>query len=482
MGLAFLNNVAEKKVLTHKADTFERLQALIDDADRRYERLFLLSPQLDRKLVSFQANKKSPIYRLFKYKEGFSAALVSFFIEHLNLTDGPILDPFSGTGTTSIVAASKGIPSTGIELLPIGNLIAQSRLEIARGLTSETLERLQYWKEEAPWQRCKQPKPIQTLRITKDAYSKDTETAIAQYLEYIQKESEQAQIILKFALCSILEEVSFTRKDGQYLRWDHRSGRQAGKTSFDKGVIHPFDSAIKGKLSDIIDDAEYREDRDDLFNEAPVFDTDGVHFIDGSCLYEMQKLQSNSFQAVITSPPYCNRYDYTRTYALELALLGVDEKEIVNLRQTMLSCTVENREKDLLGICQNWKKILNYCASHELLSAINAYLSHLKEIGELNNNGIPRMLDGYFKEMACIVFESARVLKKGGYMLMVNDNVRYAGASIPVDAILSDIAQQCGLETVNIMVLPSGKGNSSQQMGMHGRSVLRKCVYVWRKK
>ena len=25
------------------------------------------------------------------------------------------------------------------------------------------------------------------------------------------------------------------------------------------------------------------------------------------------------------------------------------------------------------------------------------------------------------------------------------------------------------------------KGNSSQQMGAHGRQELRKCVYVWRK-
>jgi hypothetical protein len=31
------------------------------------------------------------------------------------------------------------------------------------------------------------------------------------------------------------------------------------------------------------------------------------------------------------------------------------------------------------------------------------------------------------------------------------------------------------------MVLPTGKGNSSQQMGLHGRDMLRKCIYVWRK-
>jgi hypothetical protein len=65
---------------------------------------------------------------------------------------------------------------------------------------------------------------------------------------------------------------------------------------------------------------------------------------------------------------------------------------------------------------------------------------------------------------------------------MVNDNVRYAGASVSVDIILSEIAERLGFETEHILVLPNGKGNSSQQMGAHGREALRKCVYVWRKK
>jgi hypothetical protein len=64
---------------------------------------------------------------------------------------------------------------------------------------------------------------------------------------------------------------------------------------------------------------------------------------------------------------------------------------------------------------------------------------------------------------------------------MVNDNVRYAGASISVDMILSDLAKKLGFSIESILVLPNDKGNSSQQMGEHGREPLRKCVYVWRK-
>jgi hypothetical protein len=84
--------------------------------------------------------------------------------------------------------------------------------------------------------------------------------------------------------------------------------------------------------------------------------------------------------------------------------------------------------------------------------------------------------------MSCVVYELYRVLRSGGEVVMVNDNVRYAGASISVDLILSDIAAKIGFQIEEIAVLPIGKGNSSQQMGIHGRESLRKCVYIWRKK
>ena len=120
-------------------------------------------------------------------------------------------------------------------------------------------------------------------------------------------------------------------------------------------------------------------------------------------------------------------------------------------------------------------------SSQKYLKEVLNYLNTLKEQGELNNPGIVRMVKNYFYELGLLVFESARITKKGGYFVMVNDNVRYAGVHIPVDLILSDFASDAGYKVKEIQVLPRGKGNSSQQMGKHGRTETRKCVYIWQK-
>jgi hypothetical protein len=162
-------------------------------------------------------------------------------------------------------------------------------------------------------------------------------------------------------------------------------------------------------------------------------------------------------------------------------MLGVDETGIAALRQEMLSCTVENREKDILSINSAWAKPLIICKEQILLQKILEYLNFKKTQKKLNNNGIPRMVKGYFHEMACVLYELYRVLAPNGEVIMVNDNVRYAGASISVDLLLSEIASLLGFQIEEISILPIGKGNSSQQMGEHGKVALRKCVYRWRK-
>jgi len=85
---------------------------------------------LNRKVVSFQANKEEPIYRWFKYKEGFSSTLVKYFLSEYAPKGGKVLDPFAGAGTTLFAGQELGWESYGIELLPVGAFVMQTRQAI----------------------------------------------------------------------------------------------------------------------------------------------------------------------------------------------------------------------------------------------------------------------------------------------------------------------------------------------------------------
>jgi DNA modification methylase len=450
----------------------EEVEELDRQALGRWQPRFVEQPALSRTLVSFQGNKGRPVYRWYKYKEGFSASLVEHFLQQCGVASGTVFDPFAGSGTTLFAAAGLGLDAEGVELLPIGQELIATRQLVETEFTAKDVTALRRWSAERPWEGYLKAKPVPQLRITQGAYPKRTHEAIGWYLAAVADEkNSRVRALLRFALLCVLESVSYTRKDGQYLRWDYRSSRKQGSRPFDKGEILDFATVICRKLDEMVADI------------APALPKPrgSLRLHRGSCLDLLPDIAANSYDAIITSPPYCNRYDYTRTYALELALLGVDEPGLVALRQAMLSCTVENRAKDLLALNAAWELPVRVADEHRLLQAILGYLEGLKAKGELNNAGIPRMVRGYFYEMACVIAECARVLKPGAPLVMVNDNVRYAGASISVDVILSEFAERLGFRAESIYVLPTGKGNSSQQMGTHGREPLRKCVYVWRK-
>ena len=467
----------------HNSAEQQTALAEIDDLEKKLTQHFhnkiKLQPGLTRQLVSFQANKPRPTYRWYKYKEAFSASLIEMLLSKYGITSGRVLDPFAGSGTALFAASAAGIDADGIELLPVGQQIILTKKCLEKEFTTADVVTLKRWETERPWCQSKVRMPLSKLRITDGAYPKQTLELIEHYMGVWQKENNRVQSVLRFVLLCVLESISFTRKDGQYLRWDHRSGRRQGAKPFNKGEIVNFDKAICAKLNEICHDLEAGNNPRELFF-SKVLKGD-IRLFSGSCLDIMPTLTQNSYDAVATSPPYCNRYDYTRTYALELALIGIGEEALSKLRQDMLSCTVENRAKDLLKINPEWTNAIGVADSQELLQAILRYLEAEKAGGRLNNNGIPRMVRGYFYEMACIINECTRVLKPNAPLFMVNDNVRYAGVSISVDMILSNIAENLGFHVENILVLPDGKGNSSQQMGKHGRDPLRKCVYVWRK-
>lgn len=453
----------------------------------RFRKVIAPNPDLDRRLVSYQADKETPLYRWFKYREGFTVRLVQYLLEQVHPLPGVLLDPFAGSGTALFGAAALGWTAHGIEVLPVGCYAVQGRRSAdlvdpdAFAAVSETLKYVGYADHFDT--AC----ALQHIAITRGALPVESERDLGGYIAYCNKHihDEHLRRVALFAAFCVLEDISFTRKDGQYLRWDERSGRSQGAKPFNKGVILPFARAISEKLDQIAYDLKYGRH----FHPVEVQATLAIEVAQGSCLEQLPLIGDGSIDAILTSPPYCNRYDYTRTYALELVFLHANHESVTKLRQAMLSCTVENKSKRdemrrqyaVLGRQDDFVRVDTTFESQPALQEVLSILDKLRDAGQLNNPNIARMVRNYFYEMCFVIFEMARVLAPGGHVMMVNDNVQYAGEEVPVDLILSSVAEEFGLETERIWTLARGKGNSSQQMGIHGRTELRKCVYVWRK-
>ena len=174
---------------------------------------------------------------------------------------------------------------------------------------------------------------------------------------------------------------------------------------------------------------------------------------------------------------------------MELAYLGSTDTSIKQLRQALLSCTVENKSKiqelnDLylsLNKEKDFYNVLQLIENNPTLNEINNNLIKRSEVGDINNRGILQMVKGYFTELTFVYMELFRVCKSGAKVAFVNDNVRYGGEIIPVDYISTYIAQQIGFKPVKIYSLKQQKGNSSQQMAKFGRAPLRKSITIWEK-
>ena len=463
------------------------------DLERRYENILEETDEFNRTLVSFQASKTDTLHSWIKYREGFSSELVEILLHRFGLKPGAtVLDPFAGSATTLLVAKMLGIDAVGIELLPHCHLAWDAKSRVFEYNIDELREIREMVREiDIPEIDASFPH----LRITRTAFSRQAESDLLSLGEILDSAeiSSNAKLLSKLILTSILEEISYTRKDGQYLRWDRRAGKiiernkkriASGKKptkAIHKGELTSVRRAFMNALNKVIVDiSELQREPLDLQSKQ--------RLIRGNTLYELPKFESNSIDAVITSPPYANRYDYTRTYALELAYLGVEE-EIFDLRQRQLSCTVENRSKlekieefyRSIGELDRYKYILGTVQNNKAFIEINEALNLRNKRGEVNNRGIIRMIEQYFTELTFVFAELYRVCKPGASVAFVNDNVRYAGEVIPVDLLSTNLAESLGFEPVSVLVLPQRKGNSSQQMKKYGRTALRKSITIWKK-
>ncbi len=463
----------------------------------RYTPILDVTTKFDRRSVSYQLSKKDLLHSWLKYKEGFSANLVNILLDEMHAAPGNfIMDPFMGSGTTALVCKMRDINCIGFDILPISAISIDAKANVLNYDIVEIEELLAAFAAiKLPSDYCK---TTPYITITDTAYPEFNEKFISYATEWINASHYSSEAKNLFTLCMVnsLERCSFTWKSGQYLSWDSRAKKvqrtnqaraAAGKKllpeKYVRPVIENIQAAVADELRHVISDISMIQAQGLQENQAI------INFQQSSALYALPTMSDNCLTGVITSPPYCNRYDYTRTYALELVYLGLGDKEVKQLRQDLLSCTVESASKvealkafyTSIGAAERFVQIQNALLENEAFQEIRTALEQRNQAGELNNNGIIRMVEGYFTELSFIYAELYRICKPGATVAFVNDNVRYGGEVIPVDYLSTSLAEQFGFVAEKIYCLQQQKGNSSQQMKKYGRVPLRKSITIWKK-
>ncbi len=400
-------------------------------------------------VVSYVGNKNVPFLRIYRYKEAFAFDFVMDFLRRFEVdSDDYVFDPFSGLGTTMFASMICGIPSVGIDKLPIAYFNSKT-LPLFLLLAENELKGI--WISLTPKiQKSKPADVAMDVPIMKIAFDEETLLTLRKLKSAIEDLSLPYRDIFLLLFFSILEECSFTSKDGQFLRLNRNK-----KTS------SPID-AMNIKIAQVEEDVR----RMKLFS-SDISKND--NFMPDMYYGDTRDLSDIKFKKrptiIITSPPYANRYDYTRTYALELCFHFVRNfEELKAVRFGILRSHIESKIRK------------SEVPLHPVIKEVVEILGRKK----LNNPKIPSMITTYFIDMQKVITEWFKVLAPGAKVAMVVDNVRFEGELIPVDLVLSEMAEEAGFEVKEIIVARY-KGNSSQQMKKYGRVPVRESVVIWEK-
>lgn len=375
--------------------------------------------------------RSDPVHRWFVFPHSYSPALVRHLIERLGVAEGAtVLDPFCGAGTTLLEASLAGMKTAGVDLLPLAVLVSRAKLArpAARALRDASTSAV------AAARRAESRQP--TSKLLHRALDPLAYGALAASLSAAR--SDPAGRCVRVATAAAVRSLASLVADGGWLRSTTPAvaPSQAGEV-------------LAQHLAEMQDDVERLAGR----RPGSVLEADARSL----------PLPDGSAQAVITSPPYPNRHDYTRVFGVELDLLFGLGSEVKGLRYRAMRSHPEAqapvRPPDL------------YRPPSELSAAVEAIAE------DHGDPRIARMLRGYFEDSFSVLVELRRVLSVGGRAALVVGNASYCGHAIAVDLFLAEIAEAVGFRVDGVEALRH-RGNSAQQMAVHGRQPSRESAVL----
>lgn len=413
------------------------------------------SRSMQRQRSNSVRNKLSPEDRVahdwYRFVLSFPPHLVRDYLEKFDVDSSQsVLDPFCGTGTTIVECKKLGIPSVGIEASALAHFAGAVKidwmvdpdilLQVSHQMANDVLRELER-------QGIDDDPLFRDWHRQKNVLSTDLRTL----------EPEIAKLLLKNSISPLpLHKVLVLR---DYLRqhkgepyYPHQMLALANALTFSISNLHFGPEVGVGALKE----------------DAPVVATwlDQVHRMvtDIRQLAHMRHIpatihhadtrqighviEPHSIDVVITSPPYPNEKDYTRTTRLESVLLGfiTSKSELQALKRSLIRSNTRGVYKD----DDDDKWVAQY---PEILRIAEEIEARRVELGK--TSGFERLYGRltklYFGGMVRHLTNLRTVLRPGAHLgYVVGDQASYLRVMIRTGQLLSDIAESLGYEVVDI--------------------------------
>jgi hypothetical protein len=373
------------------------------------------------------------VHSWYRFVLSFPPHLVQEYIKKFKLDSShQILDPFCGTGTTVVEGKKLGISSVGIEANPMAWFAGSVKLdwtpdpaellqsahqisEVAKILIEKKTKRLRTLPDES--QKIILTNSISPLPLHKTLVLLDQ---IKLYAKPVY--SRHLQLALAKAVVTSISNLRFGPEVG------------VGKAKLDAPVVDAWLQEVNLMAENL---SQLKTLRD-----VPAT----IHHADARQILGV--LESQSIDAVITSPPYPNEKDYTRTTRLESVLLGFiqNKAELRLFKEGLIRSNTRNvfkADNDDVWISKHW----------EIQRIAKAIEERRIELGK--TSGFERLYHRavklYFGGMAKHLADLRSVLRPGAQLAyVVGDQKSYLQVMIRTGELLGGIAEGLGYELMGI--------------------------------
>lgn len=341
-------------------------------------------------LVTFIPNKKIPIYNWFYFKEGFSRKFVHLIIDQFRVKKRDwILDPFLGVGTTLLACKEKGINGIGIEVNPLFLFVANTKL------ADYNIGNLQLWSRWLFSQKFEKLS-LKNLppRIRKAFNKYNLEDIIFFRNKIMEIDDKNARDFLLLALIRASSKVTYAYKDGAVIK-------------IIKKPTPPFRPFFKRTVKMMIKDLK-----------KSIFEPSIIKTYLGDAR-QMKWIEEEEVDAIITSPPYLNKIEYTKVYEIDIKLFLGEDK--INPVRSYIGLIPRKKPSDLPDF--------------------------------MYEMDLPPTAINYFQDMWKVLKEMYRILKKNGKGAIVVAEGIFPDRIVESDLIIARLARESGFKNPSIWMV-----------------------------